>query len=328
MALRRLWHGVGISAALLMAIPRCVSAAECLTLSFSGCDPALETAAIRQIQTELKIPIYPNEGPDNCWRLSIILKDNASRISLNDTQTSFDTTLRLADFPPSLWPRAMALSTSGLWILAHEPTTETDQVTPSTEPSERKPPERSSSRPVKSLTQPPDRSRAPLYIHILTGGRLFPTLETGLVELSTGTDITFSAIHLGISLVGLFGKKSITAGQILTAGVGLRASVFWRAVNRQRISMGIGPAAELIAVFGKGEGKQGIKPNQGGSPVVNLLLLLGGWLELSPRISAHAAVGGGYSVIYFEMQQDGKTVSGMNGGSANLIAGLSFGSLN
>ena len=103
----------------LFTFPFFVSAteSECITTSFVGTDATLEGSVRKLLKTELKIPIYEDDGPASCWKLVIELQEKTSRISLSKRET-FDTVIDLDSFLPALWPRAIALSTSGLWILA------------------------------------------------------------------------------------------------------------------------------------------------------------------------------------------------------------------
>jgi hypothetical protein len=162
----------------------------------------------------------------------------------------------------------------------------------------------------------------------MMGARLIPRLKAGVFEVDLGIGVMVSALYLDLSLVGLWGRKSLSAGRIITTGGGLRATVFWQGLRSRNISLGIGPAVEALGVFGYGRGDSSVEQHQGLSPVINLFLLGGGWFALTPRATALVAIGGGFSAMYFNMQVDGKTVSGISGGSVNLTFGCAFGRSN
>jgi hypothetical protein len=330
-------------AVLLVASPLMATDSECIVVSFFNTDIAREDAIFRQLRTELKMPIYKDEGPASCWRLVVEFQGKTAHLSLAKQQ-SFDTVIHLDDFLPALWPRAIALSTSGLWILAQDQAREAsaekadkDKKSTLEEDRGKRPQKEKEGQPadtrhnlkqtetsVDSSFQK-ERSDYRIRVHLLAGARLISKSRVGVFELSSGIGVSVSMIHFDLSILGLWGRKSLDSGKIYTTGGGLRATLFWQPLKRQRISLGTGPAAEVIGVFGYGRGREGMESKHGFYPVVNLLLLVGGWFELSPRTILQTAIGGGFSAVYFNMQKDGETVSGISGGSLNLVLGFSFG---
>jgi hypothetical protein len=328
---------------LLLAFPIDASDSKCIVVSFLNADAAREDAIFRQLRTELKMPIHKGERPGSCWRLVVEFQGKTSHISLTRQQT-FNTVIHLDDFLPALWPRAIALSASGLWILARDQAREApiekagkeEESTPE-EDTGNTPQEEKKSKPREThhtleqteisadMSSQKRRSDYRIRVHMLAGVRLVVKSRVGVFELSSGVSASISTLHFDLSLLGLWGRKSLDSGQIYTTGGGLRATMFWQPVKRQSISFGTGPAIEVIGVYGYGRGREGMESKHGFYPVVNLLLLVGGWVELSPRTIARAAIGGGFSAVYFNMQKDGETVSGISGGSANLTFGFSFG---
>ncbi len=314
---------------------------ECVTVSIFGVDGALDDEIRRELRTELKIPLYKGEGPDACWHLAVELQDKTANISLAN-QGVFVTELDLENFIPALWPRAIALSTSGLWILAQ---TQADQASPNgrkTTPQregeggrgeERGPPTEKQGSPEEPEAGGESRAHSGSALHrlrfqVMTEVRLIPKLRVGVLEGDLGVGATVSSVYVDLCLLGLWGRKSLDSGRIVTAGVGLRGAAFWQGIRSKNISLGIGPAVEVIGLFGYGRGSDGVASKKGFSPVINFLLLMGGWFELSRSAMAHVAIGGGWSAMYFNMQVDGKTVSGIGGGFVNFLLGFSFGRSN
>ena len=330
-------------AAILFAFPLLATESECITATLFGTDTASEDAILQHLKTELRIPIYKGNGPSSCWRLVIELQDKTSKISLA-RQQEFNTVIHLDDFLPVLWPRVIALSTSGLWILAQdqahsEPRKKSDNNeksfpkkdtgnASSKEEEHRHSEINTRPRQTDISTDNSPQMETPnrrVRFHVLTGARLIPKFGVGILELSAGTGISVARVHVDLTIFGLWGRKSLDPGQIITTGGGLRAAVFWQAVKRQNISLGLGPALEVIGVFGYGRGDEGVRPNQAIYPVINCLVLAGGWFDLTPRTAVQMAVGGGLSALYFNMQIDGKAVAGISGGSVNLLFGISIG---
>ncbi len=329
----------------LMAFPIFATESECITASILGADEAKADAILHHLKTELKIPIYQGKGPAFCWRLVIELQDRTSKILLAGQQ-DYDTVIHLDDFLPAIWPRVIALSVSGLWILAqgqpHEgPEQRTGttgkEISASGRDSGDGPSTKGNRHPEDTMANPEqleiNADRSPqlknpdwmLRFHLLTGARFIPKFHAGLSELASGISLSVSAVHLELSLIGLWGRKSLEAGRIFTTGGGLRATLFWQGVKRQRISLGIGPAVEAMGVFGYGRGDDDVRAHRGGYPVINCLLLAGGWLELTPQAMLGVAMGGGFSALYFDMSVDGRPVSGISGGSVNVVFGISVG---
>ncbi len=337
-----LWAGVFFTL-LLFAFPLNAAESDCITASLFGTDAMLEEAVRKRLNTELKIPIYTDEGPASCWRLVIEFQDKRSIISLARHQV-FDTVVELDNFELSLWPRAIALSTSGLWNLAKNqallvPPESTDNKQTSTPLKDAKDDFRNKKNSrtagkqsslkktqISSDIRPnSSSSRYRVRFHLMTGARLIPKLRVGVFEVALGIGVSVSVVHFDLSLVGLWGRKSLDVGKIVTTGGGLRGTVFWQGLQSQNISLGIGPSVEVMGVFGYGRGTDSVDSHQGFSPVINLLLLAGGWFELSPRGTVHVAIGGGFSALHYELQVDGKTFSGISGGLVNFTVGFHFG---
>lgn len=316
---------------LLLSIPFSAPASECLVVSFLGVDPALADEIRCELRTELKIPIDDETGGDSCRPLVIELNDKTAVLSLLNPGV-FKTQLDLDNFLPDLWPRAIALSAAGLWILA-QGRPDRDRAPPKSAEIDGgpTPPPRGPHRgPEESEDRGdnPPRSGSALHrtpFQLTIGVRLLPKLRLGVFEGDVGVGVWISAVVVDLMVIGLWGRKTLDTGRIVTTGIGLRGSVFWRGIRRQAISLGIGPALEIIGVFGYGRADEGVASQRGWSPVINILLFVGGWFTLSSKVSSQVALGGGWSAMYFDMQSDGETVSGVSGGSVNLLVGFSFG---
>ncbi|MBN2526003.1 MAG: hypothetical protein JXR76_06385 [Deltaproteobacteria bacterium] len=333
---------VALLAALLLGGPLYAATPECIRVTFSGVDSQFEDNVFLQLQTELKTPIHKSDGPETCWRLHVELADATSHITLKGDK-AFHTAIHLDDFVSLLWPRAIALSVSGLWILAH---TE-NPATPSTDANRNSAPE-SFANSVDSQPSPEEKPLSPnsrrvahktgnaqipsapptdfrFRFHLLTGPRWIPGPGTAVFELAPGVSIVRPGLQLQVSLMGVWGRKTLNSGKIFTAGFGVRTTAFWRVFQRPSILLNIGPSVEVLGVWGTGAGADDVQSHRAFSPVVNMLLLAGMQSPLSPRVLAHVAVGCGYSLVHFNMQQDDKTVSGISGGQLLLLLGLSFG---
>jgi hypothetical protein len=159
----------------------------------------------------------------------------------------------------------------------------------------------------------------------MLGIRLMPSLSVGVLDFAAGIAIWVADVYFDLSAMGIWGRNSVSAGNIVTTGGGIRGAVFWRGMNRPHTSLGIGPAVEVLGVFGYGRGNDGVTSHQGGRPVVNVLLSAGGAFTLTPKTAMNIVIGAGYSALYFEMRRDGDTVSGFSGASVNVGIGVSFG---
>jgi hypothetical protein len=339
----KLFRCCSFFAVFLFGFPLFAGEGECITSSFANTDAATEDAVLHHLKTELRIPIYRDEGPPSCWHLVIELQDKTSNISLA-RQQAFNTVIHLDDFLPVFWPRAIALSTSGLWILAHD---QPDAAHGASQPDNAEidsgravgtaPPQEEKPPPAETRDSPEPKavsaddsyqtknSNRSVRFHLLVGARLIPKFSVGILELSAGTSIFVSSIQVDLTLLGLWGRKALEPGRIYTTGGGIRAAVFWQAVERRNLSFGIGPAVEALGIFGYGRGDESVLSRRAFYPVINCLVLAGGGVGLTPRTTLQMAVGGGFSAVYFNMRVDGKAVTGMSGGSVNFILGISIG---
>ena len=322
---------------------RIAASDECVNVSFAGVDAQLQNAAYKQIATELNVPVHRGEGPAECWHLSIELRDATSRILLS-RQNTYSTTIQLDEFDPALWSRALALSSSGLWILAHEhpelsrqgnpvngrQEQQQDTVAPLPESKREAAPSSRQTRTISvnrknRLHAGADNSRAHFLFHTASGGRMLTSSRTGIFDFSMGMSVLAARLRFDLSLVGIYGRKSFNAGQIYTTGAGLRAALFWQTNALKKTILGIGPSIEAFGIFGYGHSNEDFDAHQAFTPVVNMMLMGGGWLSVSPKVTAHIALGGGYSLVHFEQQIDRKTVAGFSGASINVLVGASFG---
>lgn len=310
---------------------------QCITTIFLGTDTEFENAVQKQLKTELTVPIFNQNNPGVCWPLSIAIKNQVAHISLKQHQL-YNSNINTGDVSPELLPRAIALATTGLLVLAQSPKNQIssphdpdadDRKTQIGASSQGNPETKDEKTPGQQITPTQiEYGSSPLQFHLMTGMRFIPQLRVGIFELSTGIGMTISNVQLDLCVWGLWGRKSLKAGHIITTGGGFRTSIFWLILNRQRVSLGIGPAIEAIGVFGYGRGIENVDSHQDFSPVINFLLLAGGWFELTPKVRAHVVIGGGASALHFNMQVDGETASGISGGFVNFAFGLSFGRSN
>jgi len=329
-------------AALLLVISRAAVAADCINATFLGTDADTEDAVSAQLKAELKLPIYRGDGPSSCRSLTIEMADTTSRISLGQG-TILETSVHLDDFPTHLWPRAIALSTAGLLMRAQiqddapgpksADTAASEQVPEQTVPTEQSSPP-APKRPVREDRESerdiqPEASEAhlPIWASLLLGTRLMPKISVGVIDFAAGIGLLITDIYFDLTLLGVWGKTSVNSGNIITTGVGFRGAVFWQGIKRSHTAMGLGPAVEVLGVYGYGHGNDGIVSHRGWSPVVNVLLLVSGRFQLTRRMLMSVLFGGGYSAVYFEMKRDGETVSGFSGACVNVGVGISFGPL-
>ena len=328
---------------LLLVTSRAAIAADCINATFVGTDAGMEDAVSAQLKAELKLPIYRGDGPSSCRSLTIEMSDTTSRISLGPG-TVLETSVHLDDFPTHLWPRAIALSTAGLLMRAQiqdeapalRPADSADrQATEQTVPTEHSSSPAQTPAPVpedrvseRDIRQDAAEARRPIWVELLLGTRLMPKISVGVIDFAAGIGLSAADVHFDLALLGVWGKTSVNSGDIITTGVGFRGTVFWQGIKRSHTAMGIGPAIEVLGVYGCGQGNDGIISHSGWSEVVNVLLLVSGRFQLTRRTLMTVLFGGGYSAVYFEMRRDGETVSGFSGASVNVGVGISFGLLN
>ena len=317
---------------------------ECIRVTFRGGDPTLHDAAYRQLVTEMAVPVHQTSGPASCWQLAIEIHNATAWILLSQNR-EYNTTIHLDEFAPSLWPRAIALSSSGLWILSHEQpvadakdgqagikhfgANDTTKPPPASQrnevPVSRAPKRTFKNRHLRGNSGDITPIRSRFQFHSATGARMFPSPGTGIFEVAAGLSVVHTQTRIDLSLCGVWGRKSLDAGKIYTTGAGFRVTIFRLITTRKQSVFGIGPALETLGIFGYGHGEGDVSAHEDFSPVVNILLMGGGWLKFNTGITGHIAIGGGYSLVHFRMQHDGKTVSGFNGASLNLLVGLTFG---
>jgi hypothetical protein len=92
----------------------------CVTATFYGVDAPFEQAVREQLRNELGAPVTDREGEGSCWRLVIEMRGGTARILLEGYRV-MKTEIQLNDVLPALWPRAIALSSAGLWVLSQTP---------------------------------------------------------------------------------------------------------------------------------------------------------------------------------------------------------------
>ena len=215
-------------------------------------------------------------------------------------------------------------------------TREAVQTTPKSEPetvSETSPgsdnASRSDQQPRDNMVSSPRISRrakrtVETELHARTGFRFIPRFTATVGELHLGLTAQVASLSFEFTAVGLWGGKSADIGSIYTAGVGLRLTVWWRALERGRAALLLGPAADVVGLFGYGRGGEGVAAQQAAAPVVDLLLLVGGRFRLSPRTHLHLGSGGGWTVVDFKMTADGTEISGQSGGLVLATLGVDF----
>ncbi len=315
---------------------------KCITAWFFGANQAFEDAVVRQLSTEPSNPVFLREGSKSCGLLNITLRNRAARVSL-EYRRLYHTQIDLAKVAPELWPRAVALAVNGLLVLAQSPgehasaPTETgdgmtDRAQDAANPKRPKTDDSPSGRAASpktdaegSLSKVRANGSRGVEFALTLGMRLILQLRVGVFDLALGIAKDIAAVRLELSLLGLWGRKSLDEGYIITTGGGIRASVFWLPLNRPSVSLGIGPSIEVLGVLGYGRADEGVEPHREFAPVVNLLLFASGRFEITPSVRVVTAVGGGAAALYFKMRADKKTVSGISGGCLSFTLGFVFG---
>ncbi len=343
-------------------LPIKLSAKEkpCVTVTMFGVDAAFEGTVLEQLRNELDAPIESGEPARACRRLIIELKGQVARILLAGPGV-FETVLNLNEVPEAHRPRALALSCAGLWALSQPvsagpsspPTPDTAGASGGASappPSSSKPQDagrvkvrekRGSSADtpddVKNETDTASQrdttasrrsyasTPAHLRFRISAAERLVPKYWAWATEIFSGIGILVGNLYFTIDAVGLFGGKSTDIGRIYTVGVGLRSALQLEILSRESFVLRLGPAADILAVFGYGRENRGASSYPAVAPVADVLFLIGGWVTLTPRVRFQVALGGGYIPLYFRMDADGKRASGMEGGVAELLIGFEFG---
>ncbi len=342
-----------VSFELLAAEPRCV------TLALLGMDTSFEKELVDQLKNELGTPIATGKATASCCRLQIELRDKKAKILLEGERV-FKTELSLDEILPAHWTRAIALSSAGLLALQNPPpvqqATSSDETRASDSPSYgsgQGEPDREATKPESvnpaegpnngrdkkakkkaeavEKTPEPEKprstdkespSRVRLYLH--GGGHVIPKFAAWVGEVMPGVGFIVGAFNLDMSLAGIWGRKTVVLGKIYTAGVGLRLTLWWRALRRRSFVLKLGPAVEALGVWAYGRPIETVASHTKFAPVVNTLLLIGGSFVLSSRGELFLAAGGGGSVLHFVAQADGNNASGLAGGLVTLIAGIDF----
>lgn len=331
------WAAAVVLVTALFSNALVASEPSCITAIIGGFDASVEKAIREQLDNEMGLPVLDETTPNGCGRLTIVAGDSSVMISLLGSRV-FETELRLDEVSPVLRPRAIALSAAGLLMLSRNPgpreppqaseTSETAQPAEPTReprPADAEPPSRESQASSPGVLSKQVEPSKRIRLHLLTGGHLVPKLRNWVTALLPGLGVRVGDFHLDGSFIGLFGRKSVDQGRIYSAGVGLRLAAWWQPLRRSRVTLGTGPAAELIGLFGYGGTNDGVTAQRASAPVLDILWLLGGWFALSRQTNVCVAVGGGWTPLHFQMKADGDIVSGLDGAIATFMLGIDYG---
>lgn len=338
--------GLVVAAGLLSSRGLLASEPPCMTTLFYGAEPSLEKTVRDQLRNELGTSVTKGGDGRACWRLIIEMRGGRVRLLLEADQIVM-TELQLDDVLPALWPRAIALSAAGLFVLSRYPAgrevppseADTSRVSPEgvegrgrgeekgDEDAAAEPRAQGSTIVLRStgVTHKRRRASAEARLHLLVGARLVPKFWAGTVEVLPGVGVLMGPVHLGLFLVGLWGRKSVDIGRIYTAGGGARLTLRGQLLRRNKSALWLGPAAEVIGLLGYGRETAATTSHTEVAPVVNVLCLFGASLALTPRLEVEGSLGLGWTLLYFQMQADDRNVSGMAGWLATLAAGVDFG---
>jgi hypothetical protein len=149
----------------------------------------------------------------------------------------------------------------------------------------------------------------------------FPAL---VGDTAVGARLAFGAVVIGLSAVGLYGRRTVSLGRIYTTGGGLEVSLRWHAIQFKRFHLLLGPDVEALAVYGYARETTSAEASNLLAPAITVRLLAEIGLDLGERISLCLTLGGGYNAIHVTFQAKHKDVSGLSGGYMTLATGLYF----
>jgi hypothetical protein len=132
------------------------------------------------------------------------------------------------------------------------------------------------------------------------------------------------AVVLGVSAVGVYGRRTVGLGPIYTTGGGLELALRWHAVHRNRFHLNLGPAVEALAIYGYGHETDLAEANTHLAPAVTARLLVEFGLDLANGFRLCLSFSGGYNAVGVAFQANYEDVSGLTGGYMSLAGGFDY----
>jgi hypothetical protein len=129
---------------------------------------------------------------------------------------------------------------------------------------------------------------------------------------------------MGLSAVGLYGRRTVRLGPLHTSGGGIDVSVGWHAIHLKRFHLILGSAVEALAIYGFGRETASAKASHLLAPAITARLFVEIGLDLGRRLRWCLALGGGYNAVGVILQANGENLSGLSGGYVTLATGLDF----
>ncbi len=356
------WRVIAVVGLLAFGAPASLLAGEppCIAVDIFGIASTMKSEVRDQLASELGIPIETAWDSDACLTLRMVFEAQQAVIEIAK-EPHLHTTLRLDRVPPRHWPRAAALSAAGLLVrrktltdAAAKETADTPSAsaaepqkgpTAGSSDNDETAPDRDSSSPEDEGTTAKEKTRSSrdtashskttargdirsetlgLALGLRLGGRLMPRFPAGVGEAAAGVHLSMGTVVLGVSVVGVYGRRTVRLGSIHTTGGGLELSVRWHAVELKRFHLTLGPAMEALAIYGYGRETTLAEANNALSLAVTARLLVEIGFDLTERLRLCLALSGGYNPIGVTLQANHKDVSGLTGGYMTLATGFDF----
>jgi hypothetical protein len=322
---------IAVAGMLALGGPRSLLADEppCIIADIRGIDSTMRSAVRDQLVSEIGVPIENVGNNDRCVPLRMLFEDRQVVIQLTGVPP-LHTILRLDDVPSRHWPRAAALSAAGL-LVRRRTLLDALAEAPSPPAGEGTAPKKKTdgSRKTASNSKTPSETdtgseNVGLELGLRLGGRLMPRFPAWVGETAAGVHITMGAVALGVSAVGVHGRRTVKLGQVFTSGGGLELSLRWHAVHVKRFHLHLGPAVEALAIYGYGRETASAEADNLLAPAVTVRLLAEMGFDLTTRLRLCLALSGGYNALGVTLQASHEDVSGLSGGYMTMAAGFDF----
>ncbi len=319
---------------LLFSIYGHSSEIKCVIAEINGSEASFVEAVRKQLRNEFSELYFDHDSNPTCQKLFIEIQKSIVRIMLTE-EGNVAMTLDLNEVAPNLRARAVALSSAGLLNLseisediysADSLTTRTETSNTSSSPSEQENYKSENNEfDSSSHTKFEKYTGTNIRFQVALGTLYVPKFRTTVLQALPGIGISWNAVQLHFSLLGEWSRKTLDIGEIFTAGVGLRLTLWLKVFEKGKILLRLAPSIDLAGIFAYGNGKEGVSDESSFSPVLNVLGLIGLRAALKPKISICLEAGGGFSMLGFRLQADNRNVTGQDGGLIAFSLGIEFG---